>query len=150
MRIGFGDCPEYLQGSFYFRCPPPLLDVVYDGPIDAFGWCVAADASAALGDATAYILYLKECRRAAPDELWLATIRFQMTASNVGLQDDMELLELDRDISVMLRSQIGRTILAETYVRSPQLQQIILQTATGSPIYSKKAFISAVRKAATS
>ena len=119
-------------------------------PTMAFAWCVAADASAELGERVRFNDHFQTCRKNAVNEYWLANMRFETATRHLWMLDDTSRANLDRDIAVMLSTEKGRVVLARRYVRQPGVRALISQIADQSTSEIKRAFLFRLKQAANS
>jgi hypothetical protein len=133
--------------AFDTRCRTLALDLAGRNPTMAHAWCVAAFASAEIGDRTGFESQFNECRRTAPRELWLSAMRFDMALANDALYEPALRAAVVGDMANLIGSHRGRQMVAKACAREPLLLALAAAAQQGSTAEERAAFEAALDKA---
>lgn len=114
-------------------------------PYLGFAHLVEAQAQATLGNAGAMNAALAASVLGAPNEGWLAERRLQLAIEEFNALDQAGAAALRADIGVLFLSPAHVEGLAQTYLRSPQMRDLLTAVAEEQPATVQRRFLFLVR-----
>lgn len=133
--------------DFNSRCRTMATGLARHNPTMAHAWCVAAAASAEIGDMPAFESQLLECQRTSPYELWLSAMRFDLAFAHGALYEQRLRDAVVHDIANLLGSHRGRQIVARASVGEPLLLALVAAAQQQSTPQERSQFDAALGKA---
>lgn len=119
--------------------------IVEKSPLEANIWFIAATLAIQLGDLPRGEAYLKASYRTGPTEQWIAERRALFAYPlRPRLSEDLK-LAVDRDLSLLLRTERGVNAMAARYVEDPSLRDHLVELAENLDRSNQERFLSRVR-----
>ena len=129
------------------QCRNLAQTILSKAPSLSAGYLVQALALRELGDDAGVLHAVQRSEQTGGDLIWMAERRFDLTLPHwESLSQNLQVV-FERDIARLAQSNLGRSILARQYDRSPELRPVLIATVETLPDTTQRQFLSAVRRA---
>lgn len=130
------------------NCLGIAREVVSRQPSDGYGWYWVAFWSLKNGDVLEAVSALRQSYLVAPNEQWIAAVRFQLANQMLPLlPPDVQDLR-KAELAMLITSQLGSRAIARDYIAKPQFRQDITEAALTLSPDDQVRFLNWVRQAA--
>lgn len=141
--------PTARRTEFLRRCDDEAKSISLAMPAYTYPWLVQASVAAELGRFDDFTKALHRATYTAPNAHWAAVRRIELAEANLDGLDREAVVAYERDLRTLLDSDAGTRVLAQHYVRRPELQQQLTAIAETAPPELQRRFFNLVKQQAS-